>query len=93
MWIPDQVGNDKSVMIDSSRRLNLSSFFVIVGLDPTIQKISDSLGFFSFMSLNLSLDYRGFFDGLLASGANTYQVSFAAGQVLETFDIILRGNR
>jgi hypothetical protein len=32
-------GNDKPAMIDSSRSLNLSCFFVIVGLDPTIQKI------------------------------------------------------
>jgi hypothetical protein len=33
-------GNDKPSMIDSSRSLNLSCFFVFVGLDPTIQKIA-----------------------------------------------------
>jgi hypothetical protein len=43
IWIPDQVGNDKPVTIDPSRRSSLSFLFVIVGLDPTIQKISDSL--------------------------------------------------
>jgi hypothetical protein len=42
IWIPDQVGNDKQVMIDSSFCVNLSFLFVIVGLDPTIQKISDN---------------------------------------------------
>ena len=31
-------GNDKPTMIDSSKSLNLSFFFVIVGLDPTTQK-------------------------------------------------------
>jgi len=42
IWIPDQVGNDKPARIDSSKNLNLSCFFVIVGLDPTIQKFLDS---------------------------------------------------
>ena len=38
-----QVGNDKSVIIDSSKSWIYYFFIVIVGLDPTIQEISDTL--------------------------------------------------
>jgi hypothetical protein len=35
-------GNDLTKMLDSSKSWNLTSLFVIVGLDPTIQKFSDN---------------------------------------------------